>query len=673
MHSNALINESSPYLLQHAHNPVNWVPWSDKAFETARKENKLVLVSIGYSACHWCHVMEHESFENTEVAAIMNKYFVNIKVDREERPDVDMLYMSAVQLMTGHGGWPLNCFVLPDGRPIYGGTYFQKERWINILNNLHNLYTNDYEKVLQYATDLTNGIKQAELIYSKKNEGSSISWNTLEKCISNWKTRFDNDLGGPNRAPKFPMPNNYSFLLKYAYTKGDAEVLKHVDLTLKTMALGGIYDQLGGGFARYSVDMQWKVPHFEKMLYDNAQLITLYCEAYRYTNNNLYKQTAQHTIEFVLREWLTKENGFYSALDADSEGEEGKYYVWQTEELSRLLNDNYDLFCDYYCVNDIGYWEHDNYILMRNHETASILQKYNLNEKTLNEKIQNCNAVLLAAREKRVKPGLDNKILTSWNGLMCRALCEAYLTFGEKKYKDIAVSNATFIKSSLMQADGSLKRSFSNGAAKISGFLDDYAFVIDAFIHVYYISQDELWLDLAEKLSNYSLEHFYDTDRNLFYYTAGTSEQLAVRTSEVSDNVIPSSNSQMAINLFKLHKIKGGENHLKTVSEMLKNLTEEIAHYGAGYCNWASLYMDLLNDPAEVCIVGKDVEEKLLGLYKHYLPNAIFVVTASPSELDILKGRYVNDKTLIYVCKNKSCQMPTSVIKEAVELIEKHN
>lgn len=673
MHTNALIHESSPYLLQHAHNPVDWLPWGDAAFEKARKENKLVLVSIGYSACHWCHVMEHESFEDEMVASIMNKHFINIKVDREERPDVDMLYMSAVQLITGQGGWPLNCFVLPDGRPIYGGTYFQKERWMNILNNLHNLFATDYEKVLQYATDLTNGIKQAELIYAKQNEDATLHWNVIEKCISNWKMRFDTILGGPNRAPKFPMPNNYSFLLKYAYTKGDAEVMKQVDLTLQTMALGGIYDQLGGGFARYSVDMEWKVPHFEKMLYDNAQLITLYCEAFRYTQNGLYQHTVQHSIDFVLREWLSAEHGFYSALDADSEGEEGKYYVWQTEELSQLLNENFDIFCDYYCVNDIGYWEHDNYILMRSKETAAILQKYNLSEKELNEKIATCNAILIKAREKRVKPGLDNKILTAWNGLMCRALCEAYLTFGDKKYKEIALSNASFIKNQLLQKDGSLKRSFSNGHAKIDGFLDDYAFVIDAFIHIYYISQDESWLNQAIKLSEYALQHFYDEEKALFYYTAATSEKLAVRTSEVSDNVIPSSNSQMALNLFKLYKITGRKSYYTISSQMLSNLSEEIAHYGAGYSNWASLYMDLLNDPAEVCIVGKDVEEKLLNLYKHYLPNAIFVVTASPSELDILKDRYVNDKTLIYVCKNKSCQMPTSVVKEAVELIEKNN
>ncbi len=671
MSTNALITESSPYLLQHAHNPVNWVPWSEKAFETARKENKLVLVSIGYSACHWCHVMEHESFEDETVATIMNEHFINIKVDREERPDVDMLYMSAVQLMTGQGGWPLNCFVLPDGRPIYGGTYFQKERWINILKNLHNLFATDYEKVLQYATDLTNGIKQTEIIHSRKNEETTLNWDIIEKCISNWKTRFDIVLGGPNRAPKFPMPNNYSFLMKYAYTKGDATVMKHVDLTLQKMALGGIYDQLGGGFARYSVDMQWKVPHFEKMLYDNAQLITLYCEAYRYTKNELYEQTVRHTIDFVVKEWLSPEGGFYSALDADSEGEEGKYYVWQKEELKTILAGDYELFCDYYNVNDIGYWEHDNYILMRTEDLATLIQKHGINQKLLKEKISICTDALLKVREKRIKPGLDNKILCAWNGLMCRALCEAYLTFGENKYKELAINSAVFIKNKMLSGDGALKRSFSNGQAKIDGFLDDYAFVIDAFIHVYYVSQDEKWLNDATDLCDYVIKHFSDPERPLLYYTALTAEKLAVRTSEVSDNVIPASNSQMAVNLFKLSKITGQQKYFVLSSEMLSSLSDEIAHYGAGYSNWASLYLDLLNDPSEVCIVGKDVEEKLLELYKHYLPNAIFVVTAFPSKLDILKDRYVNDKTMIYVCKNKSCQMPTSDIKEAVKLIEK--
>lgn len=670
MHTNALINESSPYLLQHAHNPVNWLPWNESAFEQAKRENKLVLISIGYSACHWCHVMEYESFEDETVASIMNEHFINIKVDREERPDVDMLYMSAVQLMSGQGGWPLNCFVLPDGRPIYGGTYFQKPQWISILNNLSALFRNDKSKVLQYASDLTNGIQQAELIHAKKSEDAVLNYSVIEKSIANWKKRFDTLLGGPNHAPKFPLPNNYSFLLKYAYLKKDAEVMKQVDLTLQKMAIGGIYDQLGGGFARYSVDMQWKVPHFEKMLYDNAQLVTLYCEAYRFTKNKLYKETAINTIEFVLKEWLSPQYGFYSALDADSEGEEGKYYVWQKEELANLLGEHFYIFCDYYSVNEIGYWEHDNYILMRADNLSDVLVKYNITEDKLNNIIAECKQICLKQREKRVKPGLDNKILTAWNALMCKALCEAYLTFNKPKYKEIAIQNAEFISENLIKTDNSILRSFSNGEVKINGFLDDYAFTIDAFISIYTITQNEKWLNKAHMLCEYTIKHFYSDNTNLFYYTSSLGEQLVVRTSEVSDNVIPASNSQMAINLYALSKILQKAEYHKLCVQMIENLNEEIMHYGAGYSNWASLYMDLLNDKAEVCIVGKDVNEKILALYNYYLPNTIFVVSASASELELLDNHFVEGKTLIYVCKNKTCKLPTEQTEEAVKQIE---
>ncbi len=670
MNSNALIHETSPYLLQHARNPVNWVSWSPAVFEQAKKENKLVLISIGYSACHWCHVMEHQSFEDEAVAEIMNEHFINVKVDREERPDVDMLYMSAVQLMAGQGGWPLNCFVLPDGRPVYGGTYFQKGQWINILQNLYQLFDKEPEKVMQYATDLTAGINQAELINAKKTEENVLTNSVIEKSVSNWKKRFDKELGGPNRAPKFPIPNNYNFLLKYAHLNNDPEVLKHVELTLQKMACGGIYDQLGGGFARYSVDVYWKIPHFEKMLYDNAQLVTLYCEAYRLTKNKLYQQVVFETLEFVEREWLSPENGFYSALDADSEGVEGKYYVWQKEELEYLLGEHFEVFGEYYNINDIGYWEDDNYVLMRTENIVDLLVKHNLKDTELDKMISDCKIILLKHREKRVKPGLDNKILAAWNGLMCKAYCEAYLTFKNAHYKEVALKNATFLKEKLVKSDFSIWRSYNNGKPKVNGFLDDHAFVIDAFISVYTISQNESWLMLAKNLTDHALENFYNADTQLFYYTAKNSEKLVVRTTETSDNVIPASNSQMACNLFKLSKITGNDEYKGISSLMLNHFSDEIMNYGAGYSNWASLYLDLLNDCFEVCIVGKDVDTILQKLHNYYLPNTIFVVTASDSELDILKQRFIEGKTLIYICKDKTCKSPTEDVKEAVALLE---
>lgn len=669
MHTNSLVNETSPYLLQHAHNPVNWVAWNESVFKKAKAENKLILVSIGYSACHWCHVMEHESFEDEKVAEIMNEHFVCVKVDREERPDVDMLYMTAVQLMNGQGGWPLNCFTLPDGRPIYGGTYFRKEQWMNILMNLSGLFSENPEKAMQYATELTKGLRQTELINTKAFEAKPFDKDVLEKCIKNWEKRFDNELGGPMKAPKFPLPNNYSFLLKHAYLTDDSKLLKHVELTLTKMACGGIYDQLGGGFARYSVDVYWKIPHFEKMLYDNAQLVTLYCEAYRLTKNNLYKQIVEETLSFIEREWLSKENGFYSALDADSEGEEGKYYVWQKEELENLLGKDFDLFADYYGINDIGYWEHDNYVLMRNENVNGILLKHQVKLTELESVISNCKTILLKEREKRVKPGLDDKILTSWNALMCKAYGEAYLTFKNSNYKTIAIKNASFLKEKMIKPDFSMFRNFKNGKANINAFLDDYAFSMDAFIQTYIITQDESWLNLSKNLCDYVQKNFNNEESGLFFYT-DTENNLILRTTETSDNVIPASNSQMAHNLFRLGKYFSNNDYEEKSVKMLQRFTDEIVNYGAGYSNWASLYSDLLNNYHEVCIVGKDVNEKLLELHNHYIPNAIFVVSASGSELDILKQRFVEGKTLVYVCKNKACLIPVSEVKEAVKQLE---
>jgi uncharacterized protein len=667
--TNALINETSPYLLQHAHNPVNWLPWSEGVFEKAKKENKLVLLSIGYSACHWCHVMEHESFEDPKVAEIMNTYFINVKIDREERPDVDMLYMTAVQLMNGQGGWPLNCFTLPDGRPVYGGAYFPKQQWVNILHNLGELFGNDKAKVEQYAQELTQGIKQAELINTKSADGVELLPSVLEKCVFNWTKRFDREYGGPNRAPKFPLPNNYSFLLKYAYLKNDKGLLDYVELTLQKMACGGIYDQLGGGFARYSTDIYWKVPHFEKMLYDNAQLVTLYCEAYRVSKNPLYKEVVIETLKFVEEEFLSPDGGFYSALDADSEGIEGKYYVWQEEELKDLLGKHYEVFADYFNVNETGYWEDENYILMRTEDISSLLVKHDLKEAELQTIIDESKIILKETRDKRIKPGLDDKILTSWNALMCKGYCEAYLTFKDKQYKTIALRNAEFISEKLIKSDSSLWRSYKGGG-KIQGFLDDYAFAIDAFLSVYLITQDERWIEKADKLCEYTFFNFYSEETGLFYYTDLKNEKLVVRTTETSDNVIPSSNSQMAINLFRLSKLTGKENYQKTSSEMLRRFSEEIMGYGAGYSNWASLYIDLLEDHYEVCIVGKAVEEKLLSLYNYYIPNAIFAVAASPSGLELLKDRYAEGKTLFYICRNRTCQLPTSDVKEALIQLE---
>ena len=664
---NSLIKESSPYLLQHANNPVNWYAWNDETLALAKKENKLILVSIGYSACHWCHVMEHESFEDEQVATIMNENFINIKVDREERPDIDMVYMGAVQLMTGQGGWPLNCFALPDGRPIYGGTYFPKKQWINVLGNLADLFATNPDKAYEYAAHLTDGLEQLEI--PKVYDGTSFDLLTLTNSVYKWKQSFDTEHGGPNRAPKFPLPNNYQFLLNYHFYENDLNVKKHLDVTLTKMAWGGIYDQLGGGFARYSTDVLWKVPHFEKMLYDNAQLVSLYSEAYKQTKNELYKKIVYETIDFVKRELTNPDFGFYSALDADSEGIEGKYYVWQKEELHRLLKNDFELFADYYCVNDIGYWEDENYVLIRDTEESIIALKHNVSISELQQKIKACNSILLDVREKRVKPGLDNKILASWNGLMCKALADAYLVFEEEDFKTLTLANANYLVKNYCKENGQLLRVINNNTS-ISGFLEDYAFAIDAFLSVYLITANENWLLKAKALTDYTLKHFYDDKQNTYYFTDSSHEKLVVRKAEWSDNVIPASSSQMAINLYKLSIYFDNTNYRQISEKLLKSVIKEIESYGPGYSNWACLLLQYLKPQIEVVIVGKSVNENLVALYKQSPPNVIFALSDKTSDLPLLKNRYVEGQTLIYVCKNNSCLLPTETVAEALKQIE---
>ena len=668
--TNSLIKETSPYLLQHAHNPVNWHPFSANIFEIAKAENKPILISIGYSACHWCHVMEHESFEDSEVAKIMNENFINIKVDREERSDVDMLYMQAVQLMTGRGGWPLNCFVLPDGRPFYGGTYFRKTQWIEVLNNLINLYKLESNKVLEYAEALTNGIKQAELISTSNKIDTLLTKELIQLSVKKWKTQLDDENGGPNKSPKFPMPCNYQFLLRYAILEKDNALLNQVNLTLKKMAFGGIYDQLHGGFSRYSTDIIWKVPHFEKMLYDNAQLISLYTEAYNLTKNPLYKEIACDTLQFIENEWYKAEGYFYSAYDADSDGEEGKFYVWNQLDLKDLLGENFDVFSDYFEINDKGYWEHGNYILMRSENQIQLLTKFNLTKNELDHIILTCKNSLKQEAKSRLKPSLDDKTITSWNALICSAYSKAYLSFGEIKYKEIALTSINFITSQLTLVDGKLYRTYKNKCAKIDGFLEDYAFTIEALINVYLISQNQEFLNKAYNLCELTLSLFQNKESDFLFYTNNLSTDLILRTTEISDNVIPSSNSQMAHNLFMLGNYFGNTEWINRSKKMLSNLLEEFKNYGAGYSHWGSLALCYSYPFKEISIVGKHVNENLIQLYKHGVTNAIFTVSETNSDLPFLKNRYVENQTLFYVCENNTCYSPTKSLAETILQLE---
>ena len=675
--TNSLIKEYSPYLLQHAHNPVNWYAWNEEALNKAKTENKLILISIGYSACHWCHVMEHESFEDEAVAEIMNKYFVCIKVDREERPDIDQIYMNAVQLISGQGGWPLNCFALPDQRPVYGGTYFPKQQWINILHTLANIYKDEPDKVLEYAAQLTEGIRKSDLITSSYSSLEVKGLNTvfdnkiLIETIANWMGRLDNEEGGPRKAPKFPLPNNYQFLLRYAHVYKNADLLAHIDLTLKKMALGGIYDQIGGGFARYSTDILWKVPHFEKMLYDNAQLVSLYSEAYQLTKNELYKEVVYETLDFIKREMTSKQGAFYSALDADSEGEEGKYYVWQEQELKEILKEEYQLFADYYNINEDGYWEHDNYILLRKNTDEDFAKQHNISLGVLKQKVKNFKNILLSVREKRIKPGLDNKIITSWNALMLKAFTDAYTVFGEQDFLTVARSNANYLLKIFKREDGGLFHSTSEKTSpKINGYLEDYAFTIEAFIALYETTYDEQWLSNASDLIKYTIEHFYDTGSGMFYFTSNLDQALIARKMELSDNVIPASNSSMAKSLFLLGRLLGNKEYEEMSAKMLHTIKNEIPHYGSGYSNWGMLLLYFVDPFYEIAFVGNSVDEKHREMSQYYLPNKIFVGSKNKSDLPLLKNRFVKGETKIYVCVNNVCKMPVNTVKEAMQLIE---
>ena len=666
--ANRLITETSPYLLQHAYNPVNWYPWGEEALDKATKENKLILVSIGYSACHWCHVMEHESFEDEQVAQIMNDFFVCIKIDREERPDIDQIYMYAVQLITGSGGWPLNCFCLPDQRPIYGGTYFRKEDWKNLLLNLSGYWKQKPEEAIEYAVRLTEGIQQSEKIKFAE-EKAQYNDQSLIDIFEPWKRQFDLTDGGYNRAPKFPLPNNWAFMLRYAHLMKDNTAQVISGITLEKMAFGGIYDHIGGGFARYSVDGHWHVPHFEKMLYDNAQLVSLYAEAFQFSKNPLYKDVVFETLEWINREMTSPEGGFYSALDADSEGVEGKFYTYSKEELKNILGPDEELFSIYFNVTDSGNWEeeHSN-IFFRKQDDETLADLIGIPVNELQKEIQKMKKKVLNHRKTRIRPGLDNKILAAWNGLMLKAYTDAYRAFSETEFLNTALTNARFILHNLMDDSGALIRSFkSSGSTGNTAFLDDYAFVIEGFISLYEVTFDETWLSEAQKLSGYALENFYDTTSGLYYYTSVKDNQLIARKHEITDNVIPASNSVMAHNLYKLGHFYDDENDVERARQMLQNVFPQIKSYGSAYSNWAILLLNEVKGIYEIAITGPEADNKRKELEKFYIPNKIILGGVSGT-LSLLKDK-LGDNTRIFVCQNRTCLLPVSEITEALKQI----
>ncbi|MER2995975.1 thioredoxin domain-containing protein [Pontibacter populi] len=668
---NRLIKESSPYLLQHAYNPVDWYPWGEEALQRAKQEDKPILVSIGYAACHWCHVMEHQSFEKKAIADVMNQHFVCIKVDREERPDVDAVYIDAVHAMGMQGGWPLNVFLTSEAKPFYGGTYFAPQQWVQLLKDIANAYKQNRQELDETAEQFAEHLNISDLQkYGLKQNGHQASEEELHQLYRNLSKRFDKEKGGLSPAPKFPMPSNFLFLLRYSHHTQSELALAHVNLTLNQMAYGGIYDQAGGGFARYAVDANWLVPHFEKMLYDNAQLITLYSEAYQVTKNPLYKQVVYETIRFVERELMSEEYGFYSSLDADSEGEEGRFYTFTRDELQKLLKDEEPLFSKYYNITAAGNFEHGRNILHRLVSDEAFAKENELELEVLQEMVKEWKRKLMKVRAKRIRPALDDKILCSWNALMLKALADAYCVFGQRRFLEMALKNADFIFEKIREGN-KLCHSYKNGKATIDGFLEDYALMIAALVRLYEVTFNEEWLIQAKRFTDYTLTNFLDKEDGMFYFTDKTAEKLIARKKEIFDNVIPSSNSVMAINLHLLGLYFDNETYQQTSNRMLDSMTPLILKEPSHLSKWAILYYNKLTPTAEVAIVGKQVPQMREEFSVFYLPNMIVMGSDHKSKLPLLADKIpVNGKTTIYVCYNKTCQLPVHTPAEALKQLQ---
>ncbi|RAR48180.1 thioredoxin domain-containing protein [Flavobacterium lacus] len=660
---NELKLETSPYLLQHANNPVHWKAWNSKTLANAKEKQRLILISIGYSACHWCHVMEHESFENDEVANTMNQHFINIKVDREERPDVDAIYMKAVQLMTGRGGWPLNVVCLPNGKPVWGGTYFRKNDWINTLEQLQELYQSQPEKLNEYAEKLHEGIETLGITGEKSAEFDST---VLDTFLAKWQKSFDWEFGGYSRAPKFMMPTNYQFLLQFGYLTKNEKLLDYVDLTLTKMAYGGIFDTVDGGFSRYSVDVKWHVPHFEKMAYDNGQLLSLYANAYKLTKNELYKEIIEKTTTFIEKEWSTDEGAFFSALDADSltsenHLEEGAFYVWTIDELKNLMQDDFELFSNVFNVNEFGHWEHGNYVLIQKESLDEILEKNHISIDELRLKKEKWEQILYKTREKRPKPRLDDKCITSWNAILLKGFVDSYKALRNENYLKTAIRNAHFIVTKIWSADGNLRHTYKNEKPSINGFMEDYAFVIDSFIALYEATFDEKWLLHCKNLTNYCLDHFYDEKKQLFRFTSDLDEALISDHYEIEDNVIPASNSVMASNLFKLSVYFENSHYEEIARQMIAQVIPSV-DYPSAFSHWLIAALHFSDYQKELAICGEMSLVHLKEINQNYFPSVVLSGSEKKSDLPFLQNRFVENETLFYLCQNKMCLAPKNTI-----------
>lgn len=681
---NRLSKETSPYLLQHAHNPVDWYPWGEEALSRAREENKPVLVSIGYAACHWCHVMERESFESEETAGIMNSHFINIKIDREERPDLDHIYMDAVQAMTGSGGWPLNVFLTPEGKPFYGGTYFPPRRayerpsWQEVLMSVSKTFTEKRHEIDAQAENLTAHLLEANSIGQRIASGGEIfSRARVDEILQNVMKAADKEWGGFGKAPKFPQTFSIQFLLRNYHLHHPAKIASHDPglrqalLSLDKMMEGGIYDQLGGGFARYSTDTEWLAPHFEKMLYDNALLVMALAEAYALTGKSRYREVIEETIQFVNRELFHPMQGFFSALDADSEGEEGKYYVWTEEEIKNILGKDASLFTKYYDVSAKGNWEGKN-ILRVKKPLELFAEEMGENADRIQKKLAEGRGTLMTEREKRIRPQLDDKVLLGWNALMNTALSKAYAATGNGEYRQLAVRNMEFLLTNFEDGEGGLHHTWKEGKAKYPAFLDDYAFLIQALIQLQEITGEQDWLEKARQWTELVIERFSEEGTGFFYFTSDRQRDVIIRKKEIYDGAVPSGNSIMAHNLYQLSIYFDRTDWGERSRAMVKTLGKAIVGYPTSFGVWASLLQEMVAGTMEIAIVGEDHERLRRELSAIYLPHKVLMTAGHKTDsYPLLKNREVADKTLIYLCENYSCKQPVESIMRFISLIDR--
>ena len=676
--TNRLINETSPYLLQHAHNPVDWYPWGEEAIQKATLENKPILLSIGYAACHWCHVMERESFEDEDTAAIMNNYFVNIKIDREERPDLDHIYMDAVQSITGSGGWPLNVFLTPDTKPFYGGTYFPPEpafnrpSWKETLLGIRKAFSERNDEIKEQANNLTAHLIKANSFGLQSQPGMDgpnlFSKEISKEIFSNLMKGADKTEGGFGKAPKFPQTFSIQFCLHHFYFYKDKSALEQACQSLDKMICGGIYDQLGGGFARYATDNEWLVPHFEKMLYDNALLLIVLAEAYQATKNELYKTTIDHTIRFIEREWKSPENGFFSALDADSEGVEGKYYVWSKAEIESVLTEGSELFCEYYNVTVKGNWENSN-ILHKKESLNSFAAKKNIPVDQLEIAFNVAREKLLTYRDLRIRPLLDDKILMSWNALLVTALCKSYSAVGNEHFRELAISTMDFIWTRF-QKEGDFYHTYTKGEPKHPAFLDDYAFVIQSLIHLQEITGETKYVIKASHLTQFVIDHFSEEETGFFFYTRANQKDIIVRKKEVYDGATPSGNSIMMLNLYYLAIVFNKPGWSNRALKMVGSLQKAIVKYPTSFGVWATFFQSFCNDIPEIALIGEKFREVHLDFLRIFIPFKIFQsATLSDKQFPLLADKPHSIKPQFYLCKQYSCQKPVFETDELLRLL----